>query len=67
MDTTEQQRQSRSVAKLSTDRRLARRRRPSTANTRLQAIESSRGSAGAKVQPPTLVERVQSYLEVGRT
>jgi hypothetical protein len=67
MDTTEQQRQSRSVAKLSTHRRLVRRPRTSIANARRQTIEDSRRPVGANVELPSLVERVQSYLEVGRT
>lgn len=67
MDTTEQQRQSRSVAKLSTHRRLARQPRTSTANARPQTIHGSRRPVGERAEFPALVERVQSYLEVGRT
>jgi hypothetical protein len=67
MDTTEAQRQSSSVAKLSTRRRLAQRPRASTPKIRPQTGQSSRRSADMTVALPALVERVQSYLEVGRT
>lgn len=60
-----QQRQIRSVAKLSTVRGVPRSRRTSP-DARRRVGYPWRPAAGAQIELP-LVKRVQSYLDVGRT